>query len=310
MLTNAKASSLTAATLLALVAACGSGQMPVKQGRSIQASTGLQVENGLTSFTISQSCLTLDAATTITTTPSCDPTIDPTCSGGTTACDPTVDPTCGTTSTTTTACDPTIDPNCATVVSSCDPTVDPTCSTTTTCDPTVDPTCATASTTGTATTATCGDMMNGLPPNMLGLNGLNPNALQSEQFDNWFSSDPAAAGMLMKYLVRCAMPAEDVLTYTDTNGNSWSWAGGFAFAPVWASGRAIPEAEQELISGCVAAHVNKYGLHVPISVLAKEYATQIASLNNWIDSYKGQIDGLKHELALANSCLSPSICPL
>src|SRR2546427_2422464 len=36
------------------------------------------------------------------------------------------------------------------------------------------------------------------------------------------------------------------------------------------------------------------------SVLAKEYATQIASLNNWIDSYKGQIDGLKHELAKAN----------
>jgi hypothetical protein len=146
--------------------------------------------------------------------------------------------------------------------------VDPTCSTTTTtCDPTVDPTCATDATTGTVTTAVCGDLMNGLPPNMLGLNGLNPNALHSEQFDKWFSADPAAAGMLMKYLVRCAMPAEDVLTYVDTNGNSWSWAGGFAFAPVWASGRAIPEAEQELVSGCVAAHVNKYGLHVPISVL-------------------------------------------
>ena len=34
------------------------------------------------------------------------------------------------------------------------------------------------------------------------------------------------------------------------------------------------------------------------SVLAKEYVTQITGLNNWIDAYKGQIDGLKHELAV------------
>ena len=36
------------------------------------------------------------------------------------------------------------------------------------------------------------------------------------------------------------------------------------------------------------------------SLLAKEYSTQITGLNNWIDSYKGQIDGLKHELAKAH----------
>jgi hypothetical protein len=34
------------------------------------------------------------------------------------------------------------------------------------------------------------------------------------------------------------------------------------------------------------------------SVLAKEYVIQITGLNNWIDAYKGQIDGLKHELAV------------
>src|SRR5262249_53803713 len=34
------------------------------------------------------------------------------------------------------------------------------------------------------------------------------------------------------------------------------------------------------------------------AVLAKEYLTQITGLNNWIDAYKGQIDGLKHELAV------------
>jgi hypothetical protein len=34
-------------------------------------------------------------------------------------------------------------------------------------------------------------------------------------------------------------------------------------------------------------------------VLAKEYLTQIMGLNNWIDSYKGQVDALKHDLAVA-----------
>src|SRR5260221_543347 len=73
--------------------------------------------------------------------------------------------------------------------------------------------------------------------------------------------------MLMKYLVRCSLPAADVLTYTDPNGQAWSWAGGFGLAPAWASGHAIPVNEQQLVSGCVAAHANKYGVHVPISVL-------------------------------------------
>jgi hypothetical protein len=34
-------------------------------------------------------------------------------------------------------------------------------------------------------------------------------------------------------------------------------------------------------------------------VLANDYLTKITGLNNWIDSYKGQIDTLKHELAAA-----------
>jgi hypothetical protein len=33
-------------------------------------------------------------------------------------------------------------------------------------------------------------------------------------------------------------------------------------------------------------------------MLAKEYKTEIMGLNNWIAAYKGQIDGLKHELSV------------
>ena len=34
------------------------------------------------------------------------------------------------------------------------------------------------------------------------------------------------------------------------------------------------------------------------ALLAKEYLTEIQGLNNWIDSYKGQVAGLQHELAV------------
>ncbi|MGE5049407.1 MAG: hypothetical protein ACM3PC_12600 [Deltaproteobacteria bacterium] len=121
----------------------------------------------------------------------------------------------------------------------------------------------------TASTDSCGDMMNGLSPNLLGLNGLHPNGLHTPQFEKWFAADPAAANMMMKYLVKCSLPFAETLTYTADDGSTYSWPGTFGLAPRWASGKAIPEHEQELVSACVAAHANKYGAHVPISVLGR-----------------------------------------
>lgn len=49
----------------------------------------------------------------------------------------------------------------------------------------------------------------------------------------------------------------------------------------------------ELMDGKRVKYLTKDG------ILASEYLTQIQGLKNWIDSYKGQIEGLKHELAIA-----------
>src|SRR5262249_44150340 len=169
MWTNAKA-SWTAATLLVLGAACGSGRQPglQKVSRGVQASTGLQGENGLSPVTITASCLTMDGMTGPTATAAPDPTL---------ATDPSV-----------------VDPTLLT-----DPTRDPSLdvSTGVTLDPTVaDPMVVQV--------AACGDMLNGLPPNLLGDIGLSKNAFKTDQFQKWFNADPAAAGLLMKYLVRCS----------------------------------------------------------------------------------------------------------
>ena len=40
------------------------------------------------------------------------------------------------------------------------------------------------------------------------------------------------------------------------------------------------------------------------TVLAKEYLTEIQGLKNWIDAYRGQIDGLKHELSVTKHILN------
>ena len=117
---------------------------------------------------------------------------------------------------------------------------------------------------------TCGDAMNGLPPNLLGLNGLSANGLATDKFDRWFAADPVASNMIMKYLVRCSMEANQALVYTAPSGATYSWPGRLGLAPEWSDGKRIPNREQQLVSACVAAHANKYGAHVPISILGRD----------------------------------------
>ncbi|MDC0708600.1 hypothetical protein POL68_08985 [Stigmatella sp. ncwal1] len=116
---------------------------------------------------------------------------------------------------------------------------------------------------------------NGLSANGLSANGLSANGLSSENFRLWFTPSPAHADMVMQYLVRCALPAGESRTYTHPSPHqTFTWQGGLGLAPVWASGQPIPLAEQQLITACLAAHVNKYGVSVLISVLGKTAAGQ------------------------------------
>jgi hypothetical protein len=113
-----------------------------------------------------------------------------------------------------------------------------------------------------------GESDNGMPPNYLALNGLHPDALTTIEFETWFASDPIGANLLMRYLTRCAYPPWATLSYVYA-GLTLTWQGSLALAPVWTSGAPIPEVEQQLVSGCLAAHANKYGVKVPISVYGR-----------------------------------------
>lgn len=110
--------------------------------------------------------------------------------------------------------------------------------------------------------------VNGLTVNGLTVNGLTVNGLSSSEFASWFALDVAAHSMLMNYIVQCAVPAGGSRTYrAPGTGTVYTWQGSLGLAPGWASGRHFTVAEQQLVSACLAAHVNKYGMHVALSVL-------------------------------------------
>jgi hypothetical protein len=108
---------------------------------------------------------------------------------------------------------------------------------------------------------------NGLGTNGLGTNGLSLGALNSASFLGWFNQDPALADMVMEYLVACAMPQGSKLTWTHPGtSTTYKWDGNFGLTPGWAGGAPATESEQQLITACLAAHTNKYGKKVSISL--------------------------------------------
>ncbi|WP_239470183.1 hypothetical protein [Archangium violaceum] len=111
---------------------------------------------------------------------------------------------------------------------------------------------------------------NGLAFNGLAFNGLAFNGLSTAEFSSWFQADPALGNMVMKYVVACALPPGETRSHTPPDSNiTYTWTGNLGLAPDWANGAPASLAEQQLISACLAAHTNKFGVRVPISVLGR-----------------------------------------
>ncbi|MCP3165014.1 hypothetical protein [Myxococcus qinghaiensis] len=116
--------------------------------------------------------------------------------------------------------------------------------------------------------STNGLSTNGLSTNGLSTNGLSTNGLSTNGFTTWFTQDPVNADAVMSYVVTCAVQPGVARMFTNpVTGITHMWLGALGLAPGWASGLPATEAEQQVVSACLAAHANKYGLHVPISVL-------------------------------------------
>lgn len=110
--------------------------------------------------------------------------------------------------------------------------------------------------------------MNGINLNGLAMNGLAMNGLSTDTFHDWFNEDPVLREELMRYLVGCAVPEGETRTYLNPfTGISYTWTGELGLAPHWARGQPAREVEQQVVSACLAARVNAFGISVSISVL-------------------------------------------
>lgn len=119
--------------------------------------------------------------------------------------------------------------------------------------------------------STNGLSTNGLSTNGLSTNGLSTNGLSTIGFSNWFNQDPAHADEIMRYIIRCAVKGNQQRKYTNpVTGVKYTWEGGLGLAHNWATGAPATVQEEEVVSACLAAHANKFGIPVAISVLGRD----------------------------------------
>jgi len=112
--------------------------------------------------------------------------------------------------------------------------------------------------------------VNGLSVNGLSINGLSVGGLGTTTFRDWFEENPAERNMVMKYIVLCAVPQGQYRLFTSfVTGRTYRWNGMLGLAPGWSAGAQPTRNEQEVVTACLAAHANKYGMHIYLSVLGR-----------------------------------------
>ena len=121
---------------------------------------------------------------------------------------------------------------------------------------------------------------NSLAPNSLAPNSLAPNALAPDALTDAAMgplTDPGEDGdrarMLVRYLVGCALPAGEVFPFAWTDGGGLlheeAYPGQLGLAPGWRTGP-LDSASRAMVSACIAARTNYYGVQVELSLRAAE----------------------------------------
>jgi hypothetical protein len=86
------------------------------------------------------------------------------------------------------------------------------------------------------------------------------------------AGDVAYNTFTMGYLIACALADGDCVNAT-IGGNNYQWCGRLGLAPEWKSA-ALTATGQRWISACMAAHYNRIGHHVVISIIGGPLSTE------------------------------------
>ncbi len=127
---------------------------------------------------------------------------------------------------------------------------------------------------------------NAIIPNAIIPNAMDPGALAALQSDS-----PAGqlSRMFIRYVVSCALePTQSFsFSWTETGGTVHAevYPGKLGIAPGWATGPLTDVTEQRLISACVAARTNWYGVTVTLSLRSKLDPLRTAVQSAELDAY-------------------------
>ncbi len=131
---------------------------------------------------------------------------------------------------------------------------------------------------------------NALTDNALTDNALTDNALTDNALEA--ISDPNAQGALnrelLQYIVACAFKPTQAFDFTWTDNadlvHDEHYVGQLGLAPQWNSGP-LNVKGQHMVSACLAAKTNYYGVHVTISVRSGEAPLRLSSHSDELDDY-------------------------
>jgi hypothetical protein len=106
--------------------------------------------------------------------------------------------------------------------------------------------------------------LNRLALNRLALNRLTEDRLQINGSDDLVQTEEGRE--LLRYVAQCALSEGDILVGR-YQGTEYEFPGLLGLAPAW-EGEPLTPGSQRILSACLLAHVNAFGVSVPISVRA------------------------------------------
>jgi hypothetical protein len=109
--------------------------------------------------------------------------------------------------------------------------------------------------------------MNSLSMNSLSMNSLSMNSLSMNSLVSSALTDPAARTVL-KYIVGCALPADQSVTLEIPagSGDTYTYSGQVGLYPSWSTTSCPVDTCQPWVSACVIARINAVGHVVPLSI--------------------------------------------
>ena len=117
---------------------------------------------------------------------------------------------------------------------------------------------------------------NKLSANKLSANKLSANKLSANSLAVQSLMANADGRDVLSYVIGCALPAGQSLTFNDPSGTAYTFAGSIGLAPTWTT-TTPTVAQRHWVTACVLARTNYYGVPIRISMRSDTNTALVAT---------------------------------